>query len=218
MTEHEWLTAISPEPMLEFLRGRASERKLRLFAVACCGRIRHLLRGSWSHDCLNAAEKFADGQLSRAEMREMRVTPGRLSPSLDHPPTSALAAASHEGQVDVVEVASLTADSVADTEAPMGSWQTVRAAEQRAQANIIRDIFENPFSVPAFEPSYRTATAVAIARQAYDTREFAALMPILADALADAGAEEDSEVLRHCRGPGLHYRGCHVVDWILDKS
>ena len=36
MTEAEWLACETPERMLAYLRGRASERKLRLFAVACC--------------------------------------------------------------------------------------------------------------------------------------------------------------------------------------
>ena len=35
MTEVEWLACTEPKPMLDFLRGRASERKLRLFACGC---------------------------------------------------------------------------------------------------------------------------------------------------------------------------------------
>jgi hypothetical protein len=49
----------------------------------------------------------------------------------------------------------------------------------------------------------------------YESREFSA-MPILADALQDAGCNDDA-VLDHCRGEGPHVRGCWVVDLVLDK-
>src|SRR5947209_17470319 len=36
MTKKEWLRCTEPGSMLEFLRGKVTDRKLRLFGVACC--------------------------------------------------------------------------------------------------------------------------------------------------------------------------------------
>jgi hypothetical protein len=88
--------------------------------------------------------------------------------------------------------------------------------ERAAQAHLVRDIFANPFRSVRFSPEWRTATAIALAQQMYESREFSA-MPILADALQDAGCDND-EVLSHCRGAGPHVRGCWVVDLVLGKE
>ncbi|MBA4186884.1 MAG: hypothetical protein C0467_02580 [Planctomycetaceae bacterium] len=82
--------------------------------------------------------------------------------------------------------------------------------------SLLRDIFGNPFQSVAFSPEWRTSTAVAIAQGMYESRDFGA-MPILADALQDAGCDND-DVLTHCRGTGPHVRGCWVVDSVLGKS
>jgi hypothetical protein len=82
--------------------------------------------------------------------------------------------------------------------------------------DLINDIFGNPFRPVAFDPSWRTSTAVAIAKTMYDSRDFSA-MPILADALEDAGCNH-ADILDHCRGAGPHVRGCWVVDLVLNKS
>jgi hypothetical protein len=74
----------------------------------------------------------------------------------------------------------------------------------------------NPFRPVSFDPSWRTSTTVALANQMYDSRYFS-IMPILGDALQDAGCES-AESLDHCRGPGPHVRGCWVVDLVLGKS
>jgi hypothetical protein len=64
---------------------------------------------------------------------------------------------------------------------------------------------------------WRTSTAVALAKEMYDSRGFGA-MPILADALQDAGCTSD-DILGHCRDVhATHVRGCWVVDLVLGKS
>jgi len=91
-----------------------------------------------------------------------------------------------------------------------------REEEAAEHARLLRDIFGNPFRPTAFDLSWRTATAVGLARALYDSRDFAA-MPVLADALEDAGCD-NADVLSHCRGLGPHVRGCWVVDLVLGKS
>src|SRR5262249_39327367 len=68
MTEQEWLTGTDPQPMLEFLRGKASDRKLRLFAVACCWRIWDLLTDKGSRDAVQATERVLDGKCSQDDL------------------------------------------------------------------------------------------------------------------------------------------------------
>jgi hypothetical protein len=83
--------------------------------------------------------------------------------------------------------------------------------------HLLRCIFGNPFRPVAFDPAWRTESAVALARTAYDTRNFT-LLPILADALEEAGCDH-ADLLTHCRDPqATHARGCWVVDLVLNKS
>jgi hypothetical protein len=82
---------------------------------------------------------------------------------------------------------------------------------------IFREIFGNPFRPVAFDPSWLTSDVLALARGIYDERAFDR-MPILADALQDAGCTNE-DVLTHCRGANyLHVRGCWVVDLVLGKK
>src|SRR5690349_5742257 len=66
MTEQEWLACTDPTPMLKLLRGKASDRKLRLFVCACCRRIWHLIFFAEHRSSVELAERYADG-LVRAE-------------------------------------------------------------------------------------------------------------------------------------------------------
>ena len=90
------------------------------------------------------------------------------------------------------------------------------SAEGFIQVALARDIFGNPFRPVTFDPAWRTADATGIAARMYESRDFSA-MPILADALEEAGCT-NADVLLHCREPGVHVRGCWVVDLVLGKS
>ncbi|MBN9119949.1 MAG: hypothetical protein J0I06_12435 [Planctomycetes bacterium] len=82
---------------------------------------------------------------------------------------------------------------------------------------LLHDIFGNPFLLVPFSTAWRTDTAVTLARQMYESRDFSA-MPILADALQDAGCDS-ADVLAHCRDADQpHVRGCWVTDLVLGKE
>ncbi|WP_232069866.1 hypothetical protein [Gemmata massiliana] len=98
----------------------------------------------------------------------------------------------------------------------LGEQEKAQAREQEIQCDLLRDIFGNPFRPVAFSASWRTDAVVSLARQMYESRDFGA-MPILADALQDAGCDND-DILNHCRAPGEHVRGCWVVDLVLGKE
>src|SRR5580765_7907882 len=72
MTGAEWLACDDPEKMLEFLRGKASDRRLRLFACACCRQIWHLLPEEETRNAVEVAERFADGLADAQELAAAR--------------------------------------------------------------------------------------------------------------------------------------------------
>jgi hypothetical protein len=101
--------------------------------------------------------------------------------------------------------------------AAIAAGSTDGAGELAHQCGIIRDIFGNPFHKrPKFDTQWRTNTALLLAQAMHESRDFSA-MPILADALQDAGCDSD-DVLNHCRGDGPHVRGCWVCDLVLEKT
>jgi hypothetical protein len=93
-------------------------------------------------------------------------------------------------------------------------------AESAAQAELLRDLFGNPF--PPAELigqawlAWNSGTVLRLAQAIYDQRAFDRL-PVLADALEEAGCT-DAAILDHCRGGGPHVRGCWVVDLLLGKQ
>jgi hypothetical protein len=69
MDEQEWLTCTDPTPMVEFLLGKANDRKLRLFVCACCRRIWHHLSDHRSREAIEVSEQYADGLVVRDRLQ-----------------------------------------------------------------------------------------------------------------------------------------------------
>ncbi len=211
MNEGEWLTCTNPQMMLSVLRGNVSERKLRLFAVACCRCHRGVLRGKRNLQVLEDAEAYADGRISRKEMEEKR----RAWYAFDYPfPLRGTwqMALSHATMV----TRATTLAPEAATHAAAASDRPER--ERLIQAGLLRDIFF-PFRVVSFDACLRLwsgGAAVALATEMYESRDFTRA-PLLADMLEDGGAS-DAQLLEHLRGPGPHVRGCWLVDLLLGKA
>ena len=106
-----------------------------------------------------------------------------------------------------------------DIDSNNGTYEIAVTLERAAQTRLLRDIFGNPFHPVAVDPAWLAWNDGAIPKMAqaiYGERAFDRL-PLLADALEDAGCTE-ADILAHCRGPGPHVRGCWVVDLLLGKE
>jgi hypothetical protein len=228
MTEEEWLGATDPTPMLEFIKSKATKRRLRLLGCASLRRVAHLLIDDRARNAIGTAERFADGLASEAELKKARMAANRAKyPDLNE---SGLGNAGYYLQCIACEIAradrvyrpAIVCDFAVSTVRESGSdRKKVRVAQVKrenvAQVEIVREIFGNPFRPVAFSPAWRTGTALSLAQQMYESRDFGS-MPILADALQDAGCDSE-EILNHCRDANTtHVRGCWVVDLVLGKE
>jgi hypothetical protein len=232
-TEEQWLTAAVGD--LDIYRlARGQHRKLRLFAVACCRHAFPLDPDDRYEGLADAAERFADGLVTWDEVKKARRvltairkdTPGDVDVpdrSLDaaaageakHHILDALDRATQQKSYDALGASREVRYAFAGASRP--DWHAGCARAERELADLARDIFGNPFRPIVFDPEWRTSTAVALAKTMYQARDFGP-MPILADALQDAGCE-DPDILAHCRDPDQpHVRGCWVVDLVLGRS
>jgi hypothetical protein len=116
----------------------------------------------------------------------------------------------------VVEHVIVGCNSAARARGLAAEDEAAQLRELGVQCMLLRDVFGNPFRSVAVDAAWLTSDVVALARGIYDERAFDR-MPILADALQDAGCDND-DILTHCRGSGPHVRGCWVVDLLLGKE
>ncbi len=213
MTEAEWLICTDPTPMLEFLRGKASERKLRLFFCACCRGKRYTVCPQ-GMAAVAVAEAFGDGlagEKVRADTE--RLIQSFLSDEGDWSAYSLIAWALHRPMGG-----SYPLNYVMMWAIPMVIQAHLASSDEIT--SLLRDILGPvPFRHAANEPSLlkcSDSTIVKLAQAIYDERSFGRMRE-LADALEAAGCH-DAEILGHCRGPGPHVKGCWVVDLLLGKS
>ena len=214
MTEAEWLASANPTPMLDQIRDHIADRKLRLFAVARSRLIWDDLTATEVRAAVEMSERHADGQVSQHELAIARNAAHGQAHRLWH--LWRTKGAPSENAVNRVFFAIFVSHDIQHLRIDPMPLLNSDALLRASAPLLLRDIFGNPFRAVAFDPAWRTDTAVAIARQMYDSREFGA-MPILADALQDAGCE-DEQVLMHCRdATAAHVRGCCVCDLVLGK-
>jgi hypothetical protein len=243
MDESVWLETTndglsSIHRMVDHLeRDENNQRRLRLFACACCRRI-------WDRMCRDAAKRsvelaeiYADDEIDERSVRA----------AYDHPDFGDLDAqvaggVNPEHQLSDSEICALNASqqvllpNIYAMSTVYGTARSVRRdfilvpttdgtshnggasaeAEFREQLKLLRDIFGNPFKPVSLDPAWLTSTVVALANGIYTERAFDR-MPMLADALEEAGCDHP-DVLLHCRGDGPHVKGCWVVDLLLGKE
>jgi hypothetical protein len=220
ITEAEWVASGDSYEMLRPCRKviRYNPRKGRLFAVACCNRILHLLLDPRSRAAVETAAQYAERRVDEDHLRAAREA----------------ASAAHADAFRSKGKVGASGEWAAEFAASSDAWFAATSAsnfayvaagdpvsepgpEKKAQSHLVRCIFGPlAFRPVLVDSSWLSSTGVGLAKAIYDERAFDRL-PILADALEEAGCT-NADILAHCRGPGPHVRGCWVVDLLLGKE
>ncbi len=205
MTEAEWLSCTDPLPMLDFLKGKASDRKLRLFAVAAFNCRGFDNRNDSNDDVVQGArhaamvaELYADGNVTDQALEEART--GLLFQVLLRPQAWSAAKQSCRSTINL----------------SCRQGRNSVDAMERQLCSLLHCTFGNPFHPITLDPSWLNPTLKTLAQKIYDDRTFDQF-PILADSLLKLGCAVP-EILDHLRGPGPHVRGCWSVDLVLGRG
>jgi hypothetical protein len=241
MTERGWEVCVNPFRMLQCLLGigKASDRKLLLFAAASARRVWHDLSDE-ERFAIEAAEGYAEGEAAWADLERVAFpTSGPYHWDKDPLINFVVAVATKAtkratekayGRVwesfergdgaqerqRIVEDLGLPEHCASD---PREASVAIEARERNAQESIIRDIFGNPFCpAPVVDPSWLMwggGTVSELAEVIDNERDFSRMRE-LAQVLESAGCT-DGEILHHLRRSGPHFRGCLVLDVVLNK-
>jgi hypothetical protein len=194
MTEAEWLACGDPEELFAQAERthRTSQRVFRLFCAAFWRWQETRLKG------LTVAEVLRERVDKLEQWAETGVSPKGVRPNR------------------APNISFFNARARVSARLTVGFGRTATEASV-ILCTLIREVFGKPFRQVKVNAEWLTSTVVALARGIYEERAFDR-MPILADALQDAGCGND-DVLNHCRDPhAMHVRGCWVVDLVLGKS
>jgi hypothetical protein len=187
---------------------RGPARKRRLYLAALCRRFWEHLDAPTGRAAVEAAEAFVEGRLSVEDVR-----------------------AAHRAHLQAhVAYATERGKRVARTRRFQFSACALAAADPDGcrlvavsgrdvvpvAAALLRDVFGHRLEPAGAPGPWRTADVIGLARGIYDERAFDRL-PLLADALMDAGCADEA-ILAHCRTGGPHVRGCWVVDLVLGRE
>jgi hypothetical protein len=249
MTETEWDACADPEPMIGFLGTRLRlgsietvspvGRKLRLFSVGCCRHVEHALTDPRSLHALNVFERYVDRAATEVERQEILDSAAEVNETARRSDGHHIAAqAVYEAIFDVVSDEFKNARVVAmdiaraakvvayELQDDVSAGSNAQQAEREYQAELVREMFGNPFRPVTFDPAWHTSDVMLLANGIYAERAFDR-MPILADALQDAGCDSadnplpprGGNLLDHLRDPNAtHVRGCWALDLVLGKE
>jgi hypothetical protein len=213
-------------------------RKFYLFLAEIGRRLRHLMTDPGPINMIDFCEQCAEGQITEDELSDLSDEHRPNSPGQSYASNVAdnlywwvadrykvnsrsfyYAANAFAAQAAVdAGLLSPQAHYHEEVQTVLGQPNFAAACERTAQewGALVRDIYgPNPFRTPAFDLKWRTPTVLGISCRIYEERDFGA-MPVLADALEDAGCD-DTDFLAHCRSPGGHVRGCWALDLLLAK-
>jgi hypothetical protein len=226
MNEQIWVTSPHPSLLITHIqkslratRTKKGRRQLRLFGCGCCRLIWPYLTNVQATRAVEVAEQFADGSAGKSELEKaMRaLQPATMGGYMPNDPGAQARTAACMAIETVSAQALVAAEGMLMFPLPLAGYRGSSNEANALIADLLRDIFGNPFRKEAFDKKWRTDTAVSLARQMYESRDFGA-MPILADALQDAGCDNE-DILSHCRDANTtHVRGCWVVDLVLGKE
>jgi hypothetical protein len=222
MTEAEWLVATDPTNMLVATSQARTERKLRLLLT-------HSARCVWDHitptvlrEAIEIAECHTEGEVSAEALTTAKTRATLIGIASHSTPEDVRWWQDSVRQIDgayhFLVLATTTHGGMMPRIERQHAWHGAVRAAREYMPGLFREIFGPlPFRPVIFSDSWRPDTAVTLANQMYDSRDFGAI-PILADALQDAGCD-DEDILNHCRDANAtHVRGCWVVDLVLGKE